>query len=116
MAKKVIIVNSGENRVFETLEEASREVGVNPSTLSRAINEAGEYRGMRLRYGDRVFVLRLKGRMDWVVATENSRRTGYIVVGDPARKLSKREVAAVKDITASWYYGSLARDLQADGT
>ena len=98
MGKKVIIVKDPK-RVFRTLEEASRELGMHPSTLSRAISDGANW----VRYGDRVFAVLPKGGGDWMVVTENSRGSGYLCWGNPTRKVSKRDVVEVRELTLAWY-------------
>lgn len=103
MAKQVIVVKSSL-RVFNTLEEAARELDIAPGSISRAIMECRECKGHLMRYAPRVYAVKLKGTLEWVVATRNARNSGYLGVDDPMRKIGLRMVDRVKDITPVWYY------------
>ena len=108
MAKQVIIANfkeDGYNRVFSTLESAAGVLGIHPSTISRAIAECSDVKGIRFRYGDRMYAVRLKGSAEWRVMTENARRTGYVLYGAPEIRFRNGAVEKVRDITEGWYYG-----------
>lgn len=101
MSKKVIVCEAGK-RVYETLEEASEVLGVSPSTISRAIERTGEVNGVRARWADRVYIVKLK-RGEWHVAMLNQGGGAYILLNDGS-KIKKAAVAEVKDITVAWYF------------
>lgn len=108
MAKQVI-VSDGERKIFATLAEAAAWFGVTPSGLSRAIYEKGMVKGVRVRYAQRVFAVKVRSDGRWVIAQMNIRNTHYVPLnpGEPQVKL--RDAEDVKELTASWYF--VARDL-----
>lgn len=103
-------LSTGQNRVFETLEEASEVLGVNASTLSRAMSDCREFHGMRMKYVDRVYAVMLTGGWEWTVVVEDSRKSGYLVMGNPMKRIKKRDVARVKELTASWYWHDTCKE------
>lgn len=101
MSKKAIIIDNGK-RVFRTLEDASREMGISPGEVSSAIADRGEVCGRRAVWGYRVYALRLlDGR--WVVGMEQARRSGYSLVGEDGAFVSGRAVAERREVTSCWY-------------
>lgn len=106
MGKKVIIAifeGLGYNRVFSTLEEASKGLGFHPSTISRAIADCAELNGVRVRYGDRVYAIRKRKENEWKVATEDARGRGFVLLGGMGDRVLKRDVEEMRDITAGWH-------------
>lgn len=106
MGKQVILgkcLENGQKVVFGTLEEASKEIGVSVSTVSRAAGGFEECHGWSVRWADRVFAVRLKEKYAWEVAVENGRGSGYVKLGDPFVKFRKGDVDQVKDLTVAWY-------------
>lgn len=99
MSKKVIVCE-GDFRVFRTLGEVSEALDVSPSAVSMALGDGRLVRGLRMRWADRVFLVRSDGR--WVVCIEDSR--GRMVEMDGGGVIGRRKVEAVKDITAAFYY------------
>lgn len=103
MAKQVIVA---PGHVFENLEEAAAFLGVNIGTVSRAIRDVRPINNIPLRYADRVYVVKMKHQAEWVAAVMDSSNRRFIAVGQSLRKIQKKDVDAVKDITASWYFNS----------
>ena len=100
MSKRVI-VSKKRAGIGETLEEAAGSFGVSMSTISRSIRGGGS----EFRYVDRVYAIRLRSGA-WVVAVLDAGNRMYIPVDQDLRKISKREVVEVRDITPVWYFHS----------
>lgn len=101
MSKKVLVRLDGFG-VFETLEDASRALGVTPESVSRAVRDARKVNGVSLKWADRVYAVCEKGG-DWKVVVLNSRNSAYLPVSQVGDKVPVRNVVKKKDITASWY-------------
>lgn len=99
--------------VYETLEEASSALGMDPANISRAVSGTGKVKGVPIKWADRVYAIRKKDG-DWRVAVLNNRNTAYLPVSQMGERILARDVAEVKDLTASWYCGTkfAGRDVQ----
>lgn len=100
---KDVLVRQGDFRVFRTLEEASREIGVTPGAISRAVSEGRDVGGARMRWADRVFAVtdRKSGRV--FVAVKDARGRKFIPV-DGGGAVSVKDASVVRDITVAWYF------------
>ena len=103
MAKQVIVA---PGHVFENLEEAAGFFECNIGTVSRAIRDVRPLKGLLVRYANRVYVIKMKGAEEWIAAVLDSSGRRYITIGQSLRKVQKKDVAGVKDITACWYFTS----------
>lgn len=99
MVKRVIVCE-GDFRVFRTLEEVSEALDVSPTAVSMALGDGRTVRGLRMRWANRVFLVRSEGR--WVVCVMDSR--DRMVDMDGGAVIGKRKIEAVKDITATFYF------------
>lgn len=113
MAKQVIVA---PGHVFENLEEAAAFLNVTPGTVSRAIRDIRPISGVPLRYAQRVYVVKMKKQEEWVAAVMDSSNRRYVTVGQSLRKIPKKDVAQVKDITACWYFNSGTELAGRDGS
>ena len=100
MAKSV---ETGQRRVFLTLEEASEAVGTSIATASRACMSGGECCGWVFRRVDRVYAVRLKAFNSWRVVVGNGRNSGYLEYANPFSKIRKCDVSDVRELTEVWY-------------
>ena len=106
MAKQIIIgknVETGQKRLFENLEEASRLLGVSLAAVSVASSTGKECSGWLFRRVDRIYALRCGVHKEWVVAVMNNRNNGYLEYENPARKIGMREINQKREITLGWY-------------
>jgi len=106
MAKLAIVtkcLETGEKRVFSTLEEASAALGVSTTSLSLACVDSRPTKGYLVRRAERVYALRMRSCKTWIVCAQNA-HGAYIEMGNPYRKVSKKEYDAVRDLTAGWYF------------
>lgn len=101
MSKKVLVFD-GKMPVYRTLEDASADFGVSAGAISMAANGCKEVCGMRVRWADRVYVVRLKDRRH-VLAVKDQHGRSFLCI-DGLWKIGKRDIDWVRDITASWYY------------
>jgi len=105
MSKQVIVgkcLETGEKRVFSTLEEASAALGVSIATASRSSAVGGECVGWLLRRSERVFLVRLKAFRSWRLAVENGRNSGYLEYGNPMSKIRKCDIDDVREVTGDF--------------
>lgn len=103
MAKQVIVA---PGHVFENLEEAAAFLGVTVGTVSRAIRDVRPVNNIPLRYAQRVYVIKIKRQEEWVAAVMDSSNRRFVTVGQSIRKIPRKDVDQVKDITVAWYFNS----------
>lgn len=107
MAKTVIVAKgavTGIRRMFETIEEASQELGMSGTSVSTACIDGRETKGWLLRRVDRVYALHLRAHNEWVLGVSNARNDAYLELDNPSRKIGLREIDQVRDITVGWYW------------
>lgn len=71
------------------------------STISRKVRDGID----GWRYTKRVYAVELKDG-GWTVAMLDSGNRVFLPLGQELRRIAKRDVTRVKDITASWYCGT----------
>lgn len=106
MAKTVIIVKNvatGVKTVFSTLEDASKALGVSCTSLSLACVDSRPTMGYLVKRVDRVYALHLRAHNEWIVAVGNARNDGYLELENPSRRIGRREIDRIKDITLGWH-------------
>lgn len=97
---KQVLVSRERLGVWETLEDAAKELGVSVSTISRKVREGeGGW-----RYVQRVYAIEVKGG-GWTVAVMDSSNRRFVTMSQDLRKIAKKDVLRVKDVTVSWYSG-----------
>ena len=103
MSKKVIVAEDGS--VFVNLEQASERFGMSASNVSRAIRDFRPIEGLRMKWVDRVYAVRLKDDT-WVIATESS--SGALVRMDAVEgaRVRNSQVVERRDLTSVWYFSS----------
>lgn len=102
MSKQVIVCEAG-NRVYETLQEASEFFGVSPSTLSKAISDFGQINGVRIRWAQRMYALKLRSG-EWVFGVLSSTNKSYLLISGSQDRVTERGIVEKKDLTAAWYF------------
>lgn len=105
MGKTAIIAKnavSGLRSVFRTIDNASEVLGVSAASISAASIDLRETGGWTVRRVDRVYAVHVRVHNEWLVANMDS-KGGYMEYGNPERKISKKEIDEVRDITAGWY-------------
>lgn len=106
MGKLVIVtkcLETGEKRVFETLDDASSALDVSSTSLSLACVDSRPTKGYLVRRAERVYALRLRALKTWIVCVQNG-HGAYIEMGNPYRRVSPKEYDAVRDVTVGWYF------------
>ena len=111
MGKQVIVAKS-KIGAWNTLEEASNALGMSVSTLSRRLRDVDP----DFRYASRVYAIRMKNTKEWTVAVLDNSGRRYVTLGQSLRKIQKKEVDQVKDITACWYFNSGTELAGRDGS
>lgn len=101
MGKQVIVAKSRLG-VWNTLEEASSDLGISVSTLSRKLRDVDP----DFRYASRVYAIRMKSTKEWTVAVLDNSGRRYVTIGQSLRKIARKDVDQVKDITVAWYFNS----------
>ncbi len=102
MSKRVL-VRLDAFEVYETLEEASSALGMDPANISRAVSGGGKAKGVPLKWADRVYAVKDKASGRWSVAVMNNRNTAYIPVSQVEPRILVRDVVERKELTAVWY-------------
>lgn len=113
MSKRVLVRLDGLG-VYETLDDASSALGMEPANISRAVSESGKAKGVPMKWVDRVYAVKDKVSGKWTVAVMNTRNTAYIPVSQVEPRILARDVVEVKDLTQVWYCGTVfaGRDTQ----
>lgn len=88
--------------MYGTLEEASADLGVTVSGVSRGITESGRVKGVPIRRVDRVYAVKEKGG-EWFVGVLNNRNSAYLGVAQTGKRVLVRDAEKVKEITVAWY-------------
>lgn len=105
MGKTVIMAKNaktGFRKVFRTIELAAEGLGISDSSISAATIDCRETGGWIVRRVERVYAVHMRAHDEWLLATVNSKGV-FSEYGNATRRISRKEVDDVRDITAGWY-------------
>lgn len=102
--KRVIVSDFGA-RVYASLSEAAEAIGVSCTAVTLAIRDGRTVKGTRVRWAERIFAV-LDGEGEWRVCSVSSDNKRYVPLGENKRGFSVADAKSVKEITASWYFGT----------
>ena len=103
MSKQVLVCRE-DFRVFGGLQEASESLGVTPVTVSRAVKDCRECKGVVMRWAERIYAAKLKSG-EWRVVAELGSGRGYKTLDDRMERIAKADVVSRRELTESWYQG-----------
>lgn len=93
---------TGLRKVFRTVEEAANGLGISGASISAASIDTRETKGWIIRRVERLYAVHTRVHNEWILATVNSRGV-MSEFGNPARRITGREVDEVRDVTVGWY-------------
>lgn len=96
-------VRTGMVRIFRSMNEAARELGVTEGAVRFAVKRKGRTcRGWSFECVPSVFVVRMKDDGNYYVCERSEGGDGFDMLGDDGEYLQRKDVAEIWDVTENF--------------